>query len=175
MSLLKRFLGLDIEEDPSQSQSPTLRRIVEALEGMPEERAHYLAAFAYVLGRVANADMHISDDETNMIEHLVEEYGGVSEDKARVVVEIVKEQNQLFGGTENFLVTQELTSITDRDQREHILHCLFAVAAADDSISNTEDREIRQIASELGFEHRDFVHVRSAYSDKREVMKQSKG
>ena len=48
---------------------------------------------------------------------------------------------------------------------------MFAVSAADDSISSTEESQIRQIASELGFTHRDYVQARLAYSDRREVMK----
>jgi uncharacterized tellurite resistance protein B-like protein len=52
-----------------------------------------------------------------------------------------------------------------------MLHCLFAVAAADDSISGDEEEQVRRIAKELGFSDREFVDVRSAYNDKREVVK----
>jgi hypothetical protein len=45
------------------------------------------------------------------------------------------------------------------------------VALADDSISGAEERQIRQIASELGLGDADYVSVRRAYNDKREVVK----
>ncbi len=52
------------------------------------------------------------------------------------------------------------------------LACLRnAVAAADDSISGIEEEQVRQISKELGFGDREYVHVRSAYNDKREVVK----
>ena len=52
-----------------------------------------------------------------------------------------------------------------------LLHCLFAVSAADESISSIEEERIRQIARELGFGHRDYIAARSEYSHLREVMK----
>ena len=48
---------------------------------------------------------------------------------------------------------------------------MFAVSAADESISTVEESQIRQIASELGFTHREFVVARLAWSDQREVMR----
>jgi hypothetical protein len=45
------------------------------------------------------------------------------------------------------------------------------VAAADESISSAEEAQVRQTASELGFSDREYVSVRSAYNDKREVVK----
>ena len=48
---------------------------------------------------------------------------------------------------------------------------MFAVSAADDSISTAEESQIRQIASELGFTHREFVEARLAYSEHREVLR----
>ena len=93
------------------------------------------------------------------------------EDHAVLVVQIAKSQARLFGGTENFLVTREFNELADREQKEELLDCLFAVSAADDSISSVEEAQIRQIASELGFTHRQFVDARGGYSHQREVMR----
>ena len=76
--------------------------------------------------------------------------GHLPEDQAILVVQIAKSQNQLFGGTENFLVTREFRDMASREQRLELLDCLFAVSAADDSISTVEENQIRQISSELG-------------------------
>ena len=46
---------------------------------------------------------------------------------------------QLAGGTENFLVTREFKEIATREQCRELLDCLFAVSAADDSISGVEE------------------------------------
>lgn len=152
-------------------ETETVRRIVTEVESLPAERARYVAAFAYIISRVARADLHVSPSERDMMEHLVEEYGELPSQQARLVVEIAVHQNELLGGTENFLVTREFKQLSTRDQRQHMLLCLFAVAAADDVISAVEEEQIRRIATELGFSHEDFVRMRTAYNDKREVVR----
>jgi len=133
--------------------------------------ARFVAAFAYILGRVAHADLHISEEETRKMEEIVHSLGHLPEDQSVLVVQIAKSQNRLFGGTENYLVTREFMEISRPEQRQELLDCLFAVSASDDSISGVEEAQIRQIASELGFSHRDFVTARSAYNQHREVLK----
>jgi uncharacterized tellurite resistance protein B-like protein len=88
-----------------------------------------------------------------------------------LVVQIAKSQNRLFGGTENFLVTREFKQIASPGQRQELLDCVFAVSAADDTVSVAEEEEIRRIATELGFDHKEYVAARSRYSQYRAVMK----
>lgn len=171
MSLLKLF-GLNPAAEPAATgDTETVRRIVSRLDAMEPEEARFIAAFAYILGRVANADLRIGERETRVMEEIVGRLGHLPEDQAILVVQIAKSQNRLFGGTENFLVTREFTRISTPEQRSHLLDCLFAVSAADSSISGAEEAQLRQIASELGFSHGEFVEARSAYSEHREVLK----
>lgn len=171
MSILK-LLGLQQDRnDEGPGETESVRKIVEKLESLDPKKARYVAAFAYILGRVANADLEISPTETRAMEETVQKVGDLPEDQAILVVQIAKSQHRLFGGTENFLVTREFLELSDPDQRKKLLDCLFAVSAADDSISGVEEAQIRQIASELGFSHRQFVEARAAYSDQREVLK----
>lgn len=170
MSLL-RFLGLK-EENPSPAgETETVRKIAAELEALEPGRARYVAAFAYILGRVAYADLKISEPETRKMEEIITRLGHLPPEQATLVVEIAKSQNRLFGGTENFLVTREFTRISSPEQRQELLDCLFAVSAADESITSAEEAQIRQIASELGFSHRQFVATRSTYAEHREVLK----
>ena len=76
-----------------------------------------------------------------------------------------------FGGTENFLVTREFKEIASDEERQQLLDCLFAVSAADDAITGEEENQIWQIASELGFQHSEYIQARLAYQDKRTVFK----
>ena len=46
-----------------------------------------------------------------------------------------------------------------------------SVSAADEAISSEEEAQIRQIASEIGFEHAEYVQIRMGYSAKRSVLK----
>jgi uncharacterized tellurite resistance protein B-like protein len=149
----------------------TVRRIVSELDKLDPARARFLAAFAYVLSRVAGADQHVSDVETAKMIELVQRFGHLTEPQAVLVVEIAKSQNRLFGGTENFLVTREFRTIASDDERRDALECVFAVSVADETMTPEEEAQIRQIASELGFSHEEYVRARLAYTDKRTVFR----
>lgn len=171
MSFLK-ILGIGVEEDSKAIEgTATVRKIVAELETMEPAKARYVAAFAYILGRVAHADLDISEVETRKMEEVIRRLGHLPEEQAILVVQIAKSQNRLFGHTENFLVTREFVQVSTPTQRQELLDCLFAVSAADDSITSAEEAQIRQIASELGFSHRQFVEARKIYSQHREVLK----
>ena len=174
MSILEWFRSLGAPDSTAHGDTDTVRRIVGQLDAIEPQRARYLAAFAYVLGRVANADLDISDVETARMVDLVQRVGKLPEEQAVLVVAIAKSQNRLFGGTENFLVTREFRAVATDGERRELLDCLFAVAAADDAISAEEESQIWQIASELGFQHDEYVKVRLAYSDKRTVFSRDK-
>ena len=154
-----------------QGDTETVRRIVSELDRLDPSRARYLAAFAYVLSRVANADLHISDIETDEIVQTLRRVGHLPEEQAILVAEIAKSQNRLFGGTENFLVTREFRDIADEAQRRELLDCLFAVSAADDAVTGAEEGQIWQIASELGFSHPEYIEARMKYSGLRTVLR----
>lgn len=150
-----------------RADTETVTRIVKELDKLDPDRARYLAAFAYVLSRVAGADRHVSDAETATIVALVETRGHLPQSQAVLVVEIAKSQNRLFAGTEDYLVTREFRDVASEAQRRELLDCLFAVSKADLTISSEEDAQMRQIASELGFDHRDYIAVRLAHSGSR--------
>ncbi|MGE5244079.1 MAG: TerB family tellurite resistance protein [Betaproteobacteria bacterium] len=173
MSILDWLRGAGSPASAPHGDTDTVRRIMAELDRLEPSRARYLAAFAYVLSRVANADLDISEEETTRMVELVRQAGQLAEDQALLVVEIAKRQNRLFGGTENFLVTREFREIASDDERRQLLACLFAVAAADEEITGEEESQISQIASELGLEHADYVNARLAYSDKRSVFKRT--
>jgi uncharacterized tellurite resistance protein B-like protein len=167
-----RLFGLQAGESAGDAttHADAVRKIAQSLEAMDAERARFVAAFAYMLSRVARADLHVSTEETTAMERLVRERAGLPEDQAALVVEMAKHQNKLFGGTEDFLVTREFGRTATQEQKLWLLDCLFAVAASEDQISVVEDNEIRQIASELLVEHPDYIAVRSKYRDQLAVL-----
>ena len=148
---------------PSQAtETAALRRIGAELAAMDPNEAAYLAGFAYLLSRVAYADLHISEDETSEMERIVAQWGGLTESQAVLVVEIAKAQARLEGGTEDFLVARRFEEVSTREQQEQLLHCLFAVAsAAGDTVSAEESHEIRQVADTLGFTLQELNVVRT--------------
>ncbi|MGE0705500.1 MAG: TerB family tellurite resistance protein [Vicinamibacterales bacterium] len=173
MGILEWLQGVTERQPTERGDTDTVRRIVAELDRLEPARARHLAAFAYVLSRVAGADLHYSSEEMQRIAQIVQDVGHLPEEQAVLIAEIAKSQNRLFGGTENFLVTREFNQIATDEQRSSLLDCLFAIAAADHAVSGDEEQQIRQIASELGLTHEDFIRARMAHSDKRTVLKQT--
>jgi uncharacterized tellurite resistance protein B-like protein len=154
---LRAWLGVDT---PEQQESAPLRETLEALDHLEPEKARYLAAFAYLLGRVAHADQHVSPEETRTMEALVQQHGQLSPDQAMVVVQLAKTASLLFGGTANFLVAREFSNLSTYDQKLALMRCLFALSATDQAISTVEESEIHAVAKELRIDHPDLIALR---------------
>ena len=178
MSILE-ILGLTVADTDTSHGTPgdnsadtdTMRRIAAELEQMEESQARYLAAFAYILGRIAHADSNFSDDETRKMEEIVRGLGHLTEAQATLVVEIAKNQVKLFGATENYLVTRRFKEMATPEQCVELLGCVFAVSAVDDSISAAEEGQAGQIAKELGLSHEEFVAARVTYNEHLDSLK----
>lgn len=175
MASLLRFLGLGGSSSGSGSavasggpggETETVRRIAARLERLEPERARFLAAFAYVLARVAQADLHITETESEEMLEIVRQVAQLSAEEAALVVEIAKSQARLLGGTENYVVTREFRRIATREERLRLIDCLYRVGAADGTISTTESAEIAAVASELGLTRAELAAVRSGHRDK---------
>jgi uncharacterized tellurite resistance protein B-like protein len=178
--MFRRLLGLDrgAAPDPrlpvgdsaealpgSAAETATARRIVARLEALPPAEARYLACFAYVMSRAAQADLDISDDETALMERFAVEYGGLDAAQAVLVVQMAKIQARTQGQTEDFVVTREFREISTSEQRIALIRCCFAVEAVDGTITAEEASVVNEIARELDIE-RDAVNaVRAEYHE----------
>jgi len=154
------------------ADTDTVRRIVASLDRLEPDRARYVAAFAYILARVALADRVISPEETRAMEGLVRDLGGLPEEQAIIVVQLAKSQNLLFGGTEDFLVTREFERMATFEQKLALVDCLFAVSAAQEGIATAEDNEIRRIAIELKIPHDQYIRVRLKHRQQLNVLRE---
>ncbi len=163
-------MGLS-DESEDKRDTASVRRIAAKLDQLPATEARYLAAFAYVLARVAHADLEVSAEETDRMIKLLLEASHLEESQATLVVTMAKTQALALGGTENYVVTRQFRELANRPQRVDLLRCLFAVAAADESVSHAENNEITQIGIELGFTGEEIAGVRQAYKDQLSVLK----
>jgi uncharacterized tellurite resistance protein B-like protein len=164
---LLRWLG--VEQPPSDPE--VLDAISSVLDRLDDRRARYVAAFAYLLGRVAAADHEVSDEEKRLMIQLVAEESGLPVNEASAVVTLALDEFRRFGGTHNLIVAREFASIATHDECLALVRCLFAVSAADLSVQVREDNEIRQISRELKIEHGDFVKARADVRDHLAVLK----
>ena len=171
MSILE-WLGLS--EARGGSQADGLAAIADALEGMDPSRARFLACFAYALTRAARADGRVTEDEAATMERVVVEYGRLPPEQAARVVRIARAEATRSGGTDDFLVTRELNTIASREEKLALVECLFAIAAADETILTVEDNEVRRIANELKLEHHDYIAARTRYLQHLQVLRDTR-
>jgi uncharacterized tellurite resistance protein B-like protein len=157
---IRAWLGLDRPETPETPEPLPLRDVLAALDHLEPARARYLAAFAYLLGRVAHADQHVSPEETRAIETALMDHGELTHEQAMLVTQLAKTNNLLFGGTANFLIAREFAETATYDQKLALLRCIFAVSAADEAISLSEESEVHRLARELRIDAPDLLALR---------------
>src|SRR3954468_10096956 len=101
--------ALTAESLPGETQS--VHMIAAALSGLPPARARYVAAFAYLLGRAANANLEVSESELGEMADIGVE-AGLDEETAKLVVNMSATLSKEFGATEDFLVAREFKAIS---------------------------------------------------------------
>jgi tellurite resistance protein len=149
----------------SSGDTESIRRISSELDALPLEQRRFVAGFAYVLARAAHADLEISPAELAYIERAVIEVGHLSEGQSVLVVEMARRMNELYGPTDDYVVTRQIAESATREQREDLLRTAFAVGAADDSISAAETAELNEIGKELGFRADEVDAIRYEFRD----------
>lgn len=162
-SLIRSWLGIDAAAEAAPQDA--LRTVLEALDRYDTPHAQYLARFAYLLGRVAHADQHISPDETALMEGLVAREGGLPADEAMLVVGLAKSSTLLFGGSDDFIVARDFGATTSHEQKLALVRCLFAVSAVEGSISVAEEREIQRVSRAMRVEPSDLLKVRLEFRE----------
>jgi uncharacterized tellurite resistance protein B-like protein len=162
-----RWLGV---EQPSDEPG-VIDTIASVLDHLDQRRARYLAAFAYLLGRVADADQVISAEERSLMLRLVANEGSLAPDEATAVVTLALDEFRRVGDTHNLIAAREFAAVATFEERLGLLRCLFAVSAADESVIVREDNEIRRISRELKIEHADFVHARAEVREHLAVLR----
>ncbi len=164
MSLL-RFLGLGSDKAGRDAAPPSLLQLEPSLETLPPEEARLAAAFAYLLARIAGADLRIEDAERASIAQRLERFGEMSAEQSRLLADTAVRVAELRGGSDDHLVARAFRDMTERDERLRLLRCLYAVAAADKTISTVEDNEIFEVATAIGIARSDVIALRSKWKE----------
>ncbi|HEY3336535.1 MAG TPA: TerB family tellurite resistance protein [Candidatus Limnocylindrales bacterium] len=177
MSLFRRVLGLDapasadLPVDPNApipaatpGETQSVRVLSARLDSLAPARARHLAAFAYLLGRAAQASDGMSDAERDEMRRLAAA-GGLDADTGNLIVDMAATLAGQFGATEDFLVTREFKAISTMEEREQLLRCCFLVMAADDEIDATESWLANRLAEELDVERPDLNAIRAEFHE----------
>jgi uncharacterized tellurite resistance protein B-like protein len=190
MSLFRRVFNLD--EPPPETAEPvaapppdpnrplpemtvgmsdSVKSIAAQLADLPPARARYLAAFAYLLGRAAQATGGMSAAERDAMLSLTAT-GGVDAATAPLIVDLAGTLAGEFGATEDFIVAREFKTISTLEEREQLLRCCFLVMAADDDIDATESWLANRLAEELDVERPDLNAIRDEFHEQLSGVKE---
>ena len=151
------------ESLPGETQS--VHMIAAALSGLPPARARYVAAFAYLLGRAANANLEVNDAERTEMANIAGQ-AGLDAETAKLVMDLSATLSGEFGATEDYLVTREFKAISTIEERQRLLRACFLVMAADDEIDATEAWLVNRVAEELDVERADLNRIREEFHDR---------
>ncbi|HKF85960.1 MAG TPA: TerB family tellurite resistance protein [Candidatus Limnocylindrales bacterium] len=184
MSLFRRVLNLDQPESPELPVAPdaplptasvgdtgSVKLIAAQLDALPPARARYVAAFAYLLGRAANATGATSDAERAEMVRLAGS-AGLGAAQGPLIVDMAATLADEFGATDDFLVAREFKAISTMEERELLLRCCFLVMAADDEIDATESWLVNRLAEELDVERPDLNAIRSEFHEQLSGVKE---
>jgi uncharacterized tellurite resistance protein B-like protein len=178
MSLFRQILNLDAPASPDlpvdpgaplptisvEGETASVRLIATQLSAMPPARARYVAAFAYLLGRAAHANLEITNDEKAEMAR-IGEGAGLDPETARLVVSLATAQAMEFGATEDFLVAREFKAISTMEERHRLLRACFHVMASDDEVDATEAWLVNRVAEELDVERADLNAIRADFHE----------
>jgi uncharacterized tellurite resistance protein B-like protein len=165
VSILNRLFSAEPRLSDDTRTTEAVRSIAARLAGLEPQLARRLAAFAYVLGRVARADLSVDASEADEMRRRVAGLAQLGDDEAALAVELALARAEDHAASDDYLVTREYNELASRGQRAQLVECLFAVAAADGSISSAESNEALAIAQELGFSRPEALGMRSAWRD----------
>ena len=173
---IRRFLrSLGVREDqPAPPKNPFLSRLNQHLKRLGPDRLEYLAAVAGQLVRVAHADAHVSDAEAASIGRVLKEHADLTAAEARLVVDLIRNDFEVFASTQHYVLNRVINRHATKKQKEHLIDCLYAVAAADHVVLDTEEQQIRQVAGALLLPHKTLMDIRSRYRDHLEVLQMVK-
>ena len=171
LATILRTLGLDVDVDEGKKGVEALDALEVALSNVPPEEARRVAAFAYLLSRVAHADHEISDAEREAMVRLLVDRARLAPDQASIVIGIATSKILHVRGTEDYLVSREVAAQATVEEKRALIDGLYAVCAADGLISTIEDNDVRRVASEIDLEHHDVVEIRARYRGSLGVLK----
>lgn len=171
MRLRRLLTALGLEASgPKPDAEPFLRRLQGHLRDLGPERLEYLAGFAGQLARVAEADDGISAAEAALITEQLCEHGDLDAAEARIVVDLLRHEFEVLRIVQHHVLNRAINAHASQAEKETLIDCLYAVAAADRLVSDVEEQEIRRIASALLLSHRVLMNIRGRYRDRIEAL-----
>jgi len=166
---LRALLGLDDARPPAR-RDRLVAAVRAELADLAPARAELVAAFAGLLVRIAHADLEISDAERAALRELVAAHTGLGADESAAVAAIVAEHATGVAGIDYAALTAAFNEHATVAEKEHLIDCLYAIAAVGSPVTVVEDEEIRAVARALLLSQAQRIAVRSRYKEQLEVI-----
>jgi hypothetical protein len=110
-----------------------------------------------------------SQSDTESIRRIAGELDALPVDERRFIAGfayvLARNMAELYGATDDYVVTRSFAENSTREQRESLLRTAFAVGAADDTITAAESAELNEIGKELGFRADEIDAIRDEFRD----------
>ncbi|MDX2167141.1 MAG: TerB family tellurite resistance protein [Deltaproteobacteria bacterium] len=152
-----------------------LGRLQQALARGGAARLEYLAAFAGQLARVAGVEGGISADEAAAIAAQLRSVGHLTEHDATLIADMLRQERDGLAAIQAQELTRAVNAGATPEEKQALLDCLYAVAAADHLVSDAEEQEIRRVAEAILIPHRVLMEIRARYRDRLEVLQNLPG
>ncbi|MBI4472777.1 MAG: TerB family tellurite resistance protein [Acidobacteria bacterium] len=133
-----------------------LRRRVGSDQITPQ--MHRLCLLGGLMGIVANADGEIDQRESEAIRHQLQFRGNFDPDTLDLLMTIIEEES--VRGLDRARIIAEYTDNASFEERIELLDLLFAVAAANGSLTHAELEELRGISSAMHLSHRQYIDAK---------------
>ena len=179
MSLWKSFLKeikSQVESLGTGSPQFTSRlhqKVSDLLPEHSEEEQLKVACLSGLMARIAYNDLVIDDREKEVILNSLKNWTQIKDKEALAVAELCLSEVKDLAGIENHLYCLPLRESLSETERYNIVVSLFAVAAADGNVENSESEEIRNIAHGLLLEHKHFISARTTVLEKLGALNKS--
>ncbi|MCP4200112.1 MAG: TerB family tellurite resistance protein [Proteobacteria bacterium] len=171
MNLWKIF-GIEKKE---RSEDPELGELFGGMEAILQDFAEndikYVTGFAGLLGKVAYADMEMSDDEVAKMQSILSSTLRLRDSQVGLIVKMLQNHSVQLCSLEDYRYVRMINKVCDKEQKMELIEAMFAVASADESVSSEEDSAIYVVSKGIGLSHKDFVTVRAQFKNYLEVLK----
>jgi uncharacterized tellurite resistance protein B-like protein len=174
--MLRQFLtALGLHGPADAAPASLLGRLQKALAHGGAARLEYLAAFAGQLARVAVAEGGISAQEAAAMAAQLRTAGNLSEADATLIADMLRQERDGLAAIGAQELTRAINDGATPDEKQALLDCLYAVAAADHLVSDVEEQEIRRVAEAILVPHRVLMEIRARYRDRLEALQNLPG
>jgi|GEM_PF-1463965 len=147
---------LDLNEFLSNKVLFKLRRRIGAAQVTPD--MHRLCLIGGLMGIVARADGEIDERELQEIRRQLQSRGTFSAEALEILTAVIDEQS--VRGLDRSRLIAELSRQITFEQKIDLLDLLFAVAAANGSLTHAELEELRGISAALHLSHRQYIDAK---------------